>query len=88
MTPKTNKIAFQGEYGANSDMACRDMFPTMEPLTLSAECWLTEPKLGRAMISVFGVVSASSLVRAAIEVTAVPALRSSTVRRDRSTPPA
>jgi prephenate dehydratase len=32
MTPKTNRIAFQGEYGANSDMACRDMFPTMEPL--------------------------------------------------------
>ncbi|MGO4568181.1 prephenate dehydratase [Rhizobium sp. 2YAF20] len=32
MTTKTNKIAFQGEYGANSDMACRDMFPTMEPL--------------------------------------------------------
>ncbi|MET0748584.1 MAG: prephenate dehydratase [Rhizobium sp.] len=27
-----NKIAFQGEYGANSDMACRDMFPDMEPL--------------------------------------------------------
>lgn len=27
-----NKIAFQGEYGANSDMACRDMFPSMEPL--------------------------------------------------------
>jgi prephenate dehydratase len=32
MTAKTNKIAFQGEYGANSDMACRDMFPDMEPL--------------------------------------------------------
>lgn len=32
MTTKTNKISFQGEYGANSDMACRDMFPTMEPL--------------------------------------------------------
>ncbi|MBZ5762992.1 MULTISPECIES: prephenate dehydratase [Rhizobium] len=32
MTAKTNKIAFQGEYGANSDMACRDMFPGMEPL--------------------------------------------------------
>ncbi|WFR94759.1 prephenate dehydratase [Rhizobium tumorigenes] len=32
MTTKTNKIAFQGEYGANSDMACRDMFPDMEPL--------------------------------------------------------
>ena len=27
-----NKIAFQGEYGANSDMACRDMFPDREPL--------------------------------------------------------
>ncbi|QRM53834.1 prephenate dehydratase [Sinorhizobium sp. BG8] len=32
MTLKTNKIAFQGDYGANSDMACRDMFPDMEPL--------------------------------------------------------
>ncbi|OCJ03472.1 prephenate dehydratase [Agrobacterium sp. 13-626] len=32
MTTKTNKISFQGEYGANSDMACRDMLPTMEPL--------------------------------------------------------
>ncbi|MEA3533451.1 prephenate dehydratase [Rhizobium sp. CC-YZS058] len=28
----TNRISFQGEYGANSDMACRDMFPSMEPL--------------------------------------------------------
>ena len=25
-------IAFQGEHGANSDMACRDMYPRMEPL--------------------------------------------------------
>ncbi|MBB3612935.1 prephenate dehydratase [Rhizobium sp. BK602] len=32
MTIKTNKISFQGDYGANSDMASRDMFPTMEPL--------------------------------------------------------
>ncbi|MBX5236030.1 prephenate dehydratase [Rhizobium sp. NLR4a] len=32
MNIKTNRIAFQGEFGANSDMACRDMFPTMEPL--------------------------------------------------------
>ena len=32
MTNRTNKIAFQGDYGANSDMACRDMFPSMEPL--------------------------------------------------------
>lgn len=29
---KTNRIAFQGDFGANSDMACRDMFPQMEPL--------------------------------------------------------
>jgi prephenate dehydratase len=28
----TNKISFQGEPGANSDTACRDMFPAMEPL--------------------------------------------------------
>lgn len=32
MTMKTNRIAFQGDFGANSDMACRDMFPEMEPL--------------------------------------------------------
>jgi len=29
---KTNRIAFQGEPGANSDTACRDMFAEMEPL--------------------------------------------------------
>ncbi|MCO6387570.1 prephenate dehydratase [Aliihoeflea sp. 40Bstr573] len=29
---KTNRIAFQGEPGANSDTACRNMFPTMEPM--------------------------------------------------------
>jgi prephenate dehydratase len=28
----TNRIAFQGEPGANSDTACRSMFPAMEPL--------------------------------------------------------
>lgn len=28
----TNRIAFQGEPGANSDSACRDMYPTMQPL--------------------------------------------------------
>jgi len=32
ITRKTNKIAFQGEPGANSDTACRNMFPDMEPL--------------------------------------------------------
>ncbi|MER2535382.1 MAG: prephenate dehydratase [Rhizobiaceae bacterium] len=29
---KTNRIAFQGEPGANSDTACRNVFPAMEPL--------------------------------------------------------
>ena len=28
----SNRIAFQGEYGANSDMASRDVFPDMDPL--------------------------------------------------------
>jgi prephenate dehydratase len=28
----SNFIAFQGDYGANSDMACRDVFPQLEPL--------------------------------------------------------
>jgi prephenate dehydratase len=33
MSPdRTNRIAFQGEPGANSDTACRNVFPRMEPL--------------------------------------------------------
>jgi len=32
MPEKTNRISFQGEPGANSDSACRDMYPAMEPL--------------------------------------------------------
>jgi len=32
MPDKTNRISFQGEPGANSDTACRNMFPAMEPL--------------------------------------------------------
>jgi prephenate dehydratase len=32
MSQTTNRIAFQGEFGANSDMACRDMFPNMDPM--------------------------------------------------------
>ncbi len=32
MKTRTNRISFQGEFGANSDMACRDMFPAMQPL--------------------------------------------------------
>lgn len=32
MPTPTNKIAFQGEPGANSDTACRNVYPTMEPL--------------------------------------------------------
>ena len=31
-----NTIAFQGEKGANSEIACRDMFPAMEPLPCPA----------------------------------------------------
>ena len=29
---KTNRISFQGEPGANSDTACRNVYPSMEPL--------------------------------------------------------
>ena len=32
MPTATNRIAFQGEEGANSDMACRDMYACMEPM--------------------------------------------------------
>ncbi|MCO6187402.1 prephenate dehydratase [Rhizobium sp. L1K21] len=32
MRTRTNRISFQGEFGANSDMACRDVYPGMEPL--------------------------------------------------------
>lgn len=33
MSPSiTNRISFQGEPGANSDTACRNMFPSMDPL--------------------------------------------------------
>ncbi len=32
---KTNRISFQGEPGANSDMACRDVFPNLSPLPCS-----------------------------------------------------
>ena len=27
-----NKIAFQGELGANSHIACREVYPDLEPL--------------------------------------------------------
>lgn len=32
MPEKTNRIAFQGEPGANSDTACRNVYPSMVPL--------------------------------------------------------
>ncbi|MBD8686299.1 prephenate dehydratase [Rhizobium sp. CFBP 13717] len=32
MIMSSNRIAFQGDFGANSDMACRDVFPDMDPL--------------------------------------------------------
>ena len=31
---RTGRIAFQGEAGANSDTACRDLYPNMEPVPL------------------------------------------------------
>ena len=31
-TSRSQKIAYQGEPGANSHLACRDAFPKMEPL--------------------------------------------------------
>ena len=32
MSPKSNTIAFQGEAGANSHLACREVFPAMTAL--------------------------------------------------------
>ncbi len=32
MVERTNRISFQGEPGANSDTACRNVYPAMEPL--------------------------------------------------------
>ena len=32
MSQETNRISYQGEPGANSDTACRNMYPAMEPL--------------------------------------------------------
>ncbi|MBZ9855053.1 prephenate dehydratase [Mesorhizobium sp. CA13] len=32
MPEKTNRISFQGEPGANSDTACRNVYPSMQPL--------------------------------------------------------
>ena len=32
MPNRKGKIAFQGEPGANSDTACRNVYPKMEPL--------------------------------------------------------
>ena len=32
MSSRSHKIAYQGEPGANSHLACRDAYPKMEPL--------------------------------------------------------
>ncbi len=32
MRTRTNRISFQGDFGANSDMACRDVYPGMDPM--------------------------------------------------------
>jgi prephenate dehydratase len=36
MSEPSNRIAFQGEPGANSEIACRDMYPGMEPMPCPA----------------------------------------------------
>jgi prephenate dehydratase len=54
-------IAFQGEYGANSDMACRTVFPTFVTLPcfsfLDAFQAVREGKADRAMIPVENVLA-------------------------------
>ena len=53
---RTGRIAFQGELGANSDMACREMFPAMEPVPCptfeDAFAAVTEGSCALAMIPI------------------------------------
>jgi len=57
----TNKIAFQGEPGANSDAACRDMYPQMEPLPCAtfedAFAAVETGKAGLAMIPIENTIA-------------------------------
>jgi prephenate dehydratase len=52
----TSKIAFQGEPGANSDAACRDMYPAMEPLPCATfEDAFTAVETGKADLAMIPI---------------------------------
>ena len=56
MNKNTGKIAFQGEPGANSDTACRDMYPDMEPLPCATfEDAFSALKHGRADLAMIPI---------------------------------
>ena len=56
MNKNTEKIAFQGEPGANSDIACRDMYPDMEPLPCATfEDAFSALKHGRADLAMIPI---------------------------------
>ncbi len=56
MNKNTGKIAFQGEPGANSDTACRDMYPGMEPLPCATfEDAFSALKHGRADLAMIPI---------------------------------
>ncbi len=53
---KTNRISFQGETGANSDMACRNMFPKMEPMPCATfEDALNAVETGKADLAMIAI---------------------------------
>ncbi|MGB8817466.1 MAG: prephenate dehydratase [Rhizobiaceae bacterium] len=53
---KTNRISFQGENGANSDMACRNMFPKMEPMPCATfEDALNAVETGKADLAMIAI---------------------------------
>ena len=56
MNPKTGMIAFQGEPGANSDTACRDMYPDMQPMPCATfEDAFSAVKHGRADLAMIPI---------------------------------
>ncbi len=56
MIDKTGKIAFQGEPGANSDTACRDMYPDMQPMPCATfEDTFSALKHGRAELAMIPI---------------------------------
>jgi prephenate dehydratase len=61
MNSSSNKISFQGEFGANSDMACRDMYPNMEPIPCptfeDAFNAVTSGEAGLAMIPIENTIA-------------------------------